>query len=67
MFLETITGFGDNILVPINKINFVKWKATSSGSEINIAGEDFDLVECFTEEKKAQKRYDMIKKIIEAA
>ena len=66
-FLETITAFGDNILIPIDRIKFISVKYIN-GWEIHIdGGEDFDLIECFgKEEDKATIRYEKIKNIIEA-
>lgn len=67
-FLETITAFGDDILIPIDQIKFISIKYVTQW-EIHInGGEQFDIVECFGEkEDEATKRYEIIKKIIEAA
>ena len=68
-FLESITGFGDSILVPIDEIAHIVIKYTN-GWEINIVGkgnDGFDLLECFQkDEDKATRRFEYIKKIIEA-
>lgn len=67
-FLESVTGFGDSILIPITGIKHISVKYTT-GWEIHInGGEEFDLVECFgKDDDKLNRRFEQIKKIIEAA
>lgn len=68
-FLETITFFGDYILVPIKDIQFISIKYKEGGWIINIQGKNdcFQLEECFqNDEEKLTKRYDQIKSIIGA-
>jgi hypothetical protein len=67
-FLETITAFGDNILIPIDRIQYIAIRYGVNGWEIHIVGDDeMDIVECFQkDDDKLNKRYEMIKKIIEA-
>lgn len=67
-FLETITAMGDDILIPIDKIKFISFRY-ETGWTINIIGyDDIELSEHFGDnEEKATKRYEMIKKIIDAA
>lgn len=66
-FLETITFMGDTILVPIDRIRYILVRYTK-GWEIHIVGDDeMDLSEHFgDDEEKLNKRFDMIKNIIEA-
>jgi hypothetical protein len=66
-FLETITDFGNDVLVPINRIKFVNFSYKENGHEIQITSEDGTWIECFEkDEKKANCRYRMIKNILEA-
>lgn len=64
-FLETITGMGDSLLIPIDRIKFICIKYVT-GWEIKIASdEEGESIECFgKDEDKATKRYEQIKKII---
>lgn len=43
-FLETITFFGDDVLVPIKDIKLISIKYGENGWEIRIKGDEFDLV-----------------------
>lgn len=65
-FLETITAFGYNILIPIDRIKYITLRY-EKGWDIHIVGDDdMDLCECFDQdEDKAIARYEMIKKIIQ--
>jgi hypothetical protein len=68
-FLETITPLGDSILIPIDQIRHVVIKYTTGwGIHIIGLGEDsFDLSEHFQKDgDKATRRFEQIKKIIEA-
>ncbi len=67
-FLETITFLGNDVLIPIHKIEYIMFKITDRGSyEINIKGKGkYEWSEFFDDEKKAEKRYNMIKEILEA-
>lgn len=65
-FLETITAFGDNILIPIDQIKYLSIRYVTDW-EIHIVGDYVDLSEHFgKDEDKATKRYEQIKKIIDA-
>jgi len=70
-FLESITALGNNILVPIDKIKFVKFTYDYRDQEhkyvIHITTDDCELEEHYpNNEKKADTRFKQIKKIIEA-
>ncbi len=68
-FLETITFFGNDVLVPIDKIQYISMRMNNNNSwEIVIKGEgEYEWVEHFgTNSAKAQERYEMIKDIVEA-
>ncbi len=67
-FLETLTFLGNDILIPIDRIEYIVWRVNEKGChEINIKGEGkFEWVEIFDTREKAEVRYNMIKKIIEA-
>ncbi len=65
-FLETINLFGDDILIPIDSIQFISYRYVTDWV-IHIKGNnDIDLEEHFgKDEESARERYNMIKKIIE--
>jgi len=65
-FLETITYFGDPILIPIDKIKFVKTIYKDKDYIIEIdGGEEFQLIEAFGDNiDKCDKRWEQIKKIL---
>ncbi len=65
-FLETITFLGNDALVPIDKIKYINTSYSDKSYKISITGYDGDWVECFDDEEKMQKRYKMIKRIIQA-
>lgn len=66
-FLETITIFENDVLVPIDKIQYIQRKETDKDYQIIIKGEgSFQWIECFNCEKKFNKRYEEIKEIIGA-
>jgi hypothetical protein len=66
-FLETITGWGDDTLVPINRIKRISFHILNEAKfEITIFCDEGEHVECFQDEDKATARYEQIKKIIEA-
>jgi len=64
-FLETISSFGNDILIPINRIVYISLGYVT-GWEIKIISDnDGELIECFgNDEDKAYARYNIIKKII---
>lgn len=66
MFLETISFLGNDLLMPIDRIRTINLSYTT-GWEIKIrCDEDIEAVECFGgDEKKARKRYEMIKEIVQ--
>ncbi len=66
-FLETITFMENDVLVPIQNIEYIMMRAKSSGSyEIIIKGRaELGWEEHFSNEKDARKRYEMIKEIVE--
>lgn len=69
LFLESITFFGNDFLVPINKITSITFSCEENGYKINIKGGEFFEIEehfCRDEKKKANNRYKMIKKIVRA-
>jgi len=67
-FIETITFMGNDVLVPIKKIEYIMMRANEKGYEITIKGRhEFEWVEHFADHKKALVRYKMIMKIIKAA
>lgn len=68
-FLETITGWGDGVLVPVSKIELIWVKYGTNGWEIHIKGQgDYEWVECFEKDnEKLNKRWEQIKKILGVA
>ncbi len=68
LFLESITFLGNDVLVPIDKITSIIFGCGEDGYKINIKGGDFFEFEEFfgRDEQKANKRYEMIKKIVRA-
>ena len=63
-FLETITFLGNDALVPIDRIKYINL-SYNDGYRIKITSDDGDWEECFgKDQEKANKRYEMIKKII---
>lgn len=68
-FLESITSFGNSMLVPIDKIEFINIKYGNNCWYIRIKGNDFDLEEHFPDDNddiELNKRFDEIKDIIGA-
>lgn len=68
-FLETITFLGNDVLVPIKRIEYIMFRINENGSyEISIKGRGkYEWFEHFGEdEKKANARYEMIKGIVNA-
>ena len=65
-FLETITGWGDEVLVPINKIELIWIKYGEGGWEIHIKGDgQFEWVEHFgKDEDKINDGFEMIKYLL---
>ncbi len=67
MFLETITFLGNDVLVPISKIECVTYKATDNGYQICIKGQgEWEWQENFDSIEPANERYKMIKQILKA-
>lgn len=67
MFLETITMFENDALIPINRIKHINSGIYESGYEIRITSDDGNWVECFGKDRiKFQKRYKAIKKILKS-
>ncbi len=66
-FLETITFMGNDVLVPVDRIQYIMARCGEKGWEISIKGEgEFEWVEHFgDDDKKMLKRYNMIKHILE--
>jgi len=66
-FLKTITFLGNDVLIPINKIENILI-SYNDGWRIKIKGEgDYSWEECFgDDEAKCYTRYEMIKEIIGA-
>ncbi len=69
MFLETITFFGNDVLVPISKIELIWITHDENGGEIHIKGEGkLEWVEFFgKDDEKLNARYEQIKKIVGGA
>lgn len=76
-FLETINFFGDDVLIPIDRIAFINLKGKEDGCFISIkakgdkaAPDYFNLEEHFgfsdVETKKAETRWQQIKDILGA-
>jgi len=66
-FLETISCLGYDALIPINRIKSIAYSVTSKGYRIQIwCDDENDWTEDFTDKKKADFRYEMIKEILEA-
>lgn len=66
-FLESITFMGNDVLIPIKKIEYITLRQNNSNYEILIKGQgEYGWEEHFKDEKKALKRYNMIKEIVEA-
>jgi len=68
MFLETITFLGNDVLIPINRIEYIMLNINEKGTYvITIKGEGkYEWVEHFSNNKLALERYDQIKNIIKA-
>jgi hypothetical protein len=68
-FLETITFFEYDVLVPINRITLIWITYGANGWELHIKGEgEFEWVEHFgKDEEKLNKRFAIIKEIVGAA
>ena len=70
-FLQSITALGNDILIPIDKIKFVRFSYDYRDQEhkyvISIETDDVEIEEHYTNnEEKADKRFATIKRIIEA-
>lgn len=67
-FLETITFFMNDLLIPIDRIKSISVMHSQEGWEIKISSDDgMETVECFHKDQdKMQKRYEQIKDIIKA-
>lgn len=67
-FLESITFFGNDILIPIDRIKWIRSEYVDQAWQIKIFAEDeIDLVEYFgNDEDKLKKRYEQIKNILKA-
>lgn len=65
-FLETITGFGDNILLPINRIKFISIGYKEHGWQIKIVSdEEGESIEYFEKDNdRLNIRYEQIKEIL---
>lgn len=63
MFLETITAFGYEALIPIKDIEYIWVTYSANGWEIHIKGHDeCEWIECFhKDEDKLNKRLEIIK------
>ncbi|MFI5405446.1 MAG: hypothetical protein ACHQ1D_02915 [Nitrososphaerales archaeon] len=67
-FLETITFLNNDALVPVDRIKHINYSLSEDGYRITITSDDGSWIECFDQNKeKANKRYEMIKGIIEAS
>ena len=76
-FLETISAFGYDALIPISRIKFIyitlkqSWEIRIYTEARNGEAKNSEWIECFENNEegmeKLNKRFNMIKKIIEAA
>ncbi len=66
MFLETVTAFGNDVLVPIKDIKIIWITYGAHGWELHIKGQDEnEWVECFEKDTdKLNFRYEMIKYLL---
>lgn len=65
-FIETVTAFGDDVLVPVNRIKYINY-IYNNGYRIVITSDDGSWEECFAENDEiAQFRYQEIKRILNA-
>lgn len=65
-FLETITSFGNDALIPIDRIKYINLSIISENSiVIKIISDDGHWEEHFDDEDDADTRYREIKKIVE--
>lgn len=66
-FLETITAFENDVLVPIDRIKCVHVTSTNNNSwKIVIKGDDGEWEEFFKDTERLDVRYKEIKDILEA-
>lgn len=67
-FLETINAEGDDILVPINKINLIKTSEDDQFFKIHIFSRGNEYVELFLlpDRDCFRQRYEIIKEIVGA-
>lgn len=66
-FLETITAFEHDVLVPIDRIQYVYVTFTNNNSwKIVIKGDDGEWEEFFKDTERLNVRYREIKDILEA-
>lgn len=66
-FLETITAFENDVLVPIDRIKYVHVTFTNNNSwKIVIKGDDGEWEEFFKDTERLNVRYKEIKDILEA-
>lgn len=67
-FLESITGFDNDVLIPINRIQWIKFGTYENGFMIKIKSDNGEWHECFNDDKnKAEIRYKTIKEIIKSS
>jgi hypothetical protein len=64
MFLETVTFLGDDVLVAIKRIKYVRLSGGNDGHTIKIIGDDFEFEEYFKEHEQMCLRYKYIKSIL---
>jgi hypothetical protein len=67
MFIESVTFFGNDVLIPIDRIKYITCGYYEKSYQIKIVSDDGEWGECFGEnEDKMKARYEQIKKIIQA-
>jgi hypothetical protein len=63
-FIETITGFENDVLVPIDRIKYI-YVTYKESWELHIVGDDGEWVEFFGKDnERLNRRYEAIKEIV---
>jgi hypothetical protein len=63
-FLETLASDGENYLLAINTIHYIRRTNRASGWQIQIICKNANWIELFENEEKCNVRYEEIKKIV---
>lgn len=64
MFLEIITNYGNDALIPINRIQYIYTGFSEDTYKITIKTDDGEWRECFLDEQNYLERYKILKEII---